>query len=70
MLRFIALTILAYFIFRWLDRLLGPRPAPSRGRSSRSQSNAAPTKSKVKKNVGEYIDYEEVKDADTSEKSS
>lgn len=69
MLRFVALTILAYFIFRWLDRLVGPRTAP-KGRSTKNSSANAPKKSSVNKNVGEYIDYEEVKDSDTSDTPS
>ena len=61
MFRFIALTILAYFIFRWLDRFFGGAPAPRK--RSRSASNSAREKrSSVKKDVGEYIDYEEVKE--------
>ena len=62
MLRFIALTILAYFIFRWLDRMFGAQPRQRRDHASRSTRGAAPKKSQVNKNVGEYIDYEEVKD--------
>jgi hypothetical protein len=59
--RFIALTILAYFIFRWLDRFFGGAPAPGK-RSNRPSSGAREKRSNVKKDVGEYIDYEEVKE--------
>jgi len=69
MLRFIALTIIAYFIYRWLDGFFGPRPAPNRSRTQ-SQGGAAPKKSKLGKDVGEYIDYEEVNEDDSSGKSS
>lgn len=56
MLRFITLTVLAYFIFRWLDgffwggRSSGPAKSPPKKKSST-----------FSKNVGEYVDYEEVK---------
>ncbi|MGB0183487.1 MAG: hypothetical protein ACPG9M_06670 [Schleiferiaceae bacterium] len=61
MFRFIALTILAYFIFRWLDRFFGGAPAP-RKRSNRPSRGTREKRSSVKKDVGEYIDYEEVKE--------
>ena len=60
MLRFIAFTVLAYFIFRWLDRFFGGAPAP-RKRSNRA-SSAREKRSSVSKDAGEYIDYEEVKE--------
>ena len=57
MFRFIFLTILAYFIFRWLDRFFGGgRP------SGRAKSSPKKKSSTFSKNVGEYVDYEEVKD--------
>jgi len=59
--RFIALAILAYFIFRWLDRFFGGAPAPSK-RSNRPSSGTGEKRSSVKKDVGEYIDYEEVRE--------
>ena len=71
MLRFIAMTILAYFIFRWLDRIFGGGSASRRGKStaSRGSTNAnsdftgkQPKKSKVSNSVGEYVKYEEIKD--------
>ena len=61
MLRFIALTILAYFIFRSLDRFFGGAPAAKK-RNGSAKNRRSASKSKVNKNVGEYIDYEEVKD--------
>ena len=71
MLRFIAMTILAYFIFRWLDRIFGGGSASRGGKStaSRGSTNAnsdftgkQPKKSKVSNSVGEYVKYEEIKD--------
>ena len=57
MLRFIALTVIAYFIFRWLDRFFGgARP------SSPTKSSPKKKSSTFAKNAGEYVDYEEVKD--------
>jgi len=60
-LRFIAFTVLAYFIFRWLDRFFGGTPAP-RKRSNRASSETREKHSSVSKDAGEYIDYEEVKE--------
>ena len=71
MLRFIAMTILAYFIFRWLDRIFGGNSASRRGKSTASRGNTNaksdwtdkhPKKSKVSHSVGEYVEYEEIKD--------
>ena len=57
MLRFIALTVLAYFIFKWLDRFFGGgRPSGPAKSSSKKKGST------FSKNVGEYVDYEEVKD--------
>jgi hypothetical protein len=58
MFRFIFLTIVAYFIFKGLDGIFGKRK-PSRNDQSRASKSQ---KSSVNKNVGEYVDYEEVKD--------
>ena len=57
MLRFIALTVLAYFIFRWLDRFLGGGRPSGTAKSSPNKKSST-----FSKNVGEYVDYEEVKD--------
>jgi len=71
MLRFIAMTILAYFIFRWLDRFFGGGSASRSRKTSATEGSASakskfsgeqPTKSKVSNSVGEYVEYEEVKD--------
>jgi len=59
--RFIALTILAYFIFRGLDRFFGGAYAPRKS-NKRPYSGTREKRSIVKKDVGEYIDYEEVKE--------
>jgi hypothetical protein len=55
MLRFIALTVIAYFIFKWLDGFFGPKKS-----QPKRTSNTAQKKSSFSKNVGEYVDYEEV----------
>tara|TARA_B100000900_G_C20600200_1_gene725190 strand:- start:2642 stop:2833 length:192 start_codon:yes stop_codon:yes gene_type:complete len=59
--RFITLTILAYFIFRWLERFFGGTPAPGK-KSHRNSKGTSEKRSSVKKDVGEYIEYEEVKE--------
>ena len=59
--KFLFYTVLAYFIFRWLDRIFsGKRPAQSRKKTPDMGSREK--RSKVNKNVGEYINYEEVKE--------
>lgn len=70
MLRFIALTILAYFIFRYLDRMFGGSSSNKQKRENTKTTfgGRAPRKSKVSKDVGEYVAYEEVKDEGPSEK--
>ena len=55
--RFIALTVLAYFIFRWLERFFGGGKASGPAKSSPKEKSST-----FSKNVGEYVDYEEVKD--------
>ena len=60
MIRFIAFTILAYFIFNSLDRLF--RVKPTQRTKKPSATGNSEKRSKVNKNVGEYINYEEVKD--------
>ena len=73
--KFILLTILAYFIFRWLDRMLRPKKkaAPkNRGGGSantNTETTSQPhTKSMIKDDVGEYVDFEEVKEDDSEKK--
>ena len=59
MFRFIAFTIMAYFIFKSLDRLFSARPVKRRKKPSASRNPEK--RSKMNKNAGEYINYEEVK---------
>ncbi len=73
--KFILLTILAYFIFRWLDRILkGGKRTQTQGSTkdssnSRTQSTTQPhTKSMIKDDVGEYVDFEEMKEDDSEKK--
>ena len=60
MIRFIAFTILAYFIFKSLDRFF--RVKPTERRKKPPATGYPEKRSKVNKNVGEYINYEEVKE--------
>ena len=65
--RFILFTVLAYFIFRWLDRTF--MPAKKKNPQQRNTNNTTTTqefsnkksKSIMKDDVGEYVDFEEVK---------
>ena len=58
--RFILYSVVAWFVFRWLDEFFGPGNKGSRkGNATRSRGEK---KSRVRKDVGEYIDYEEVKE--------
>jgi len=58
--RFIAFTILAYFIFKSLDRFF--RVKPTQHRKKPAAKGNPEKRSKVNKSVGEYINYEEVKE--------
>lgn len=60
MIRFIAFTILAYFIFKSLDRFF--RVKRTERRKKPPATGYPEKRSKVNKNVGEYINYEEVKE--------
>ena len=57
MLRFLFYTVIAYFIFRWLDGLF-----KAGKQSKRHTTTSRRTKSTFSKDVGEYVDYEEVQD--------
>jgi hypothetical protein len=57
--RFILYSVVAWFVFRWLDGFFGPRKGSSKGKAPGPKAGK---KSRVKKDVGEYIDYEEVKE--------
>ena len=64
--RFILLTVLAYFIFRWLDRFFRPKPEANPVKKKKSAKTdvihqKGQTKSVVKDEVGEYVDFEEIK---------
>ncbi len=57
--RFILYSVVAWFVFRWLDGFFGSGKGGSRkGNTARPRGEK---KSRVRKDVGEYIDYEEVK---------
>ena len=65
MFRFLSLTILASLIFRWLDRFFGGRGGSNRNASAQKKNEfkgKKPSSSKVPKDVGEYVDYVEVKE--------
>lgn len=69
--RFILFTVLAYFIFKWLDRLMGGGKSKSKesNQTRKSGSSASPKSSKsiMKDDVGEYVDFEEVKEKDSKD---
>ena len=63
--------IVAWFVFRFLDRMFGGRRRPSRGPGAGSQAGwgagargGADGRSKAAKDdhLGEYVDYEEVEE--------
>ena len=66
--RFILFTVLAYFIFRWLDRLIRPsrneRPVNSNQKSKKQNKSSnvdqGKIKSVIKDDVGDYVDFEEI----------
>ena len=65
MFRFLSLTILAWLIFRWLDRFFGGRGGSNRNSSGQRKNEPKgkrPSSSKVPKDVGEYVDFVEVKE--------
>ena len=67
LIRFLLFTILAYFIFRWLDGFFRPQKSPenkSSVKKSRNQQNFknGSTKSVIKDNIGDYVDFEEVEE--------
>jgi hypothetical protein len=57
--RFLFYTVLAYFIFRWLDRILSVK-RPAQGRKKTPDMGSREKRSRVNKNVGEYVKYEEL----------
>ncbi len=70
MIRFILYAIIFYFIYRLLDSIFRPKRAgASTGHPSSSprqkvtvQYDRDKAKSKVGDDVGEYVDFEEIKD--------
>ena len=61
--------VVAWFVFRFLDRLFGGRRRPSAprgggasGRGSGAGSAAGPQKPAKDDDLGEYVDFEEVDD--------
>ncbi|MDC3346646.1 hypothetical protein OAV76_05245 [Schleiferiaceae bacterium] len=64
MFRFLSLTILAWLIFRWLDRFFGGRSGsnPKTAQKQKEPKEKKASSSKIPKDVGEYVDYVEVKD--------
>lgn len=65
MFRFLSLTILAWLIFRWLDRFFSGRGGSNRNPSTQKKKESkgkVPSSSKVPNDVGEYVDYVEVKE--------
>ena len=67
-LRFIFYAVIVYFVWRFLDSLFSPRARQTSPNSKRPnqkvtvQYNRKATKSKVGKDIGEYVDFEEVED--------
>ena len=49
-------TVLAYFIFRWLDRIFSGKRQPNAEKDTDKVEKAQ----QVNKNVGEYVKYEEL----------
>lgn len=58
--RFILYSVVAWFVFRQLDGFFGPRNRG--GGKEKTSGPKRAQKSRVRKDVGEYIDYEEVKE--------
>ena len=61
--------VVAWFVFRFLDRLFGGRRRPSAprgggasGRSAGAGSGAGPQKPAKDDHLGEYVEFEEVDD--------
>jgi hypothetical protein len=57
--KFLFYTVLAYFIFRWLDRIFSVK-RPAQGRKKTPDMGSREKRSRVNKNVGEYVKYEEL----------
>lgn len=64
MLRIIASAVIVWFVWRFLNNLFGPSPRPKarNKKTSGAQTSDNERRSRVPKEMGEYVDYEEVKD--------
>ena len=60
--------VVAWFVFRFLDRLFGGRRSPSNGRFDRESRGSTPTGGAAKTakddHLGVYVDFEEVEEKD------
>lgn len=59
--RFILYSVVAWFVFRWLDGWFSPQKKQRRQKSNTSAAKGG-SSSRIRKDVGEYVDYEEVKE--------
>lgn len=64
--RFILYAVVAWLVFRWLDRLfISPRPRGNSARRSTPpppQRNSGSSKKPNSDKIGDYVDFEEVED--------
>ncbi|MBK12345.1 MAG: hypothetical protein CL849_02320 [Crocinitomicaceae bacterium] len=60
--------VVAWFVFRFLDRMFGRRRSAQGGRNARGSrgptSSSGPAKQAKDDHLGEYVDYEEVEGKD------
>ena len=60
--------VVAWFVFRFLDRMFGRRRAAPDGRNARGYRGSTPHRGPAKPakddHLGEYVDYEEVEGKD------
>ena len=54
--------VVAWFVFRFLDRLFGGRRRPSAPRGGAADAGSGPQKPAKDDHLGEYVDFEEVDD--------
>jgi hypothetical protein len=65
--RLILSAIIFYFVYRFLDALFRPKRQPAAAQPRQKvtvQYDPNKAKSKVADDVGEYVEYEEIKDGD------
>lgn len=69
MLRIVLYAIIFYFVYRFLDSMFRPKRASAGNHSNKApkqkvtvQYDRDKAKSKVADDVGEYVDFEEIKD--------